>query len=188
MLLRYSLYLLLLTTLFACSESNSYFSSPRQPSEYNEDLQMQVEDVETKIYQQPIYTTREVFQPTLKSGGLAPKMMPIPKGSFRMGDIQRDTVHYDGWGYYEGHKDESPIHHVKINYDFAMSQYEVTKGEFAQFVKATQYKTDIEKSGGCYSHWSGLHKKWERVKNSNWRNIENEDFEYEDNHPVICIS
>jgi hypothetical protein len=71
------------------------------------------------------YKAGETFQLKLKDGSLGPKMVVIPKGSFRMGDIQGG-----------GDSDEKPVHKVTINYDFAMSQYEVTKGEFAEYDKA----------------------------------------------------
>jgi formylglycine-generating enzyme required for sulfatase activity/tRNA A-37 threonylcarbamoyl transferase component Bud32 len=81
--------------------------------------------------QQPVQSEKrliagEVFQDTLKDGGLAPKMVVIPKGSFKMGDIQGG-----------GDSDEKPVHHVTIDYDFAMSQYEVTFDEYDKFCEAT---------------------------------------------------
>jgi formylglycine-generating enzyme required for sulfatase activity/uncharacterized caspase-like protein len=121
---------------------------------------------------EPVKTVAgETFQLKLKDGGLAPKMVVIPKGSFRMGDIQGG-----------GSSAEKPVHKVTIDYDFAMSQYEVTKGEFAQFIKATSYQTDAEKADGCYG-WTGSN--WELKKEFNWRNV---GFEQEDNHPVVCVS
>jgi formylglycine-generating enzyme required for sulfatase activity len=117
------------------------------------------------------YKVGETFQLKLKDGSLGPKMVVIPKGSFRMGDIQ-------GGGY----DNEKPVHKVTINYDFAMSQYEVTKGEFAQFIQATSYQTDAEKGYGCYG-WTGS--KWEQKKEFNWRNV---GFEQENNHPAVCLS
>ena len=68
----------------------------------------------------------EEFQDRLKDGGLGPKMVVIPAGSFQMGDIQ-------GGGY----DNEKPVHRVNINYQFAAGIYEVTFAEYDRFAKAT---------------------------------------------------
>ena len=68
----------------------------------------------------------ETFQDRLKNGGLAPKMVVIPAGRFKMGDIQ-------GGGY----SDEKPVHRVNINYQFAAGKYEVTFAEYDKFAQAT---------------------------------------------------
>ncbi len=50
-----------------------------------------------------------------------PKMVGLPGGTFRMGDING-----------KGHKDEQPVHEVKIN-SFAISRYEITVDEYKLF-------------------------------------------------------
>jgi formylglycine-generating enzyme required for sulfatase activity len=67
----------------------------------------------------------KVFNDRLKDGNLGPKMVWIPAGSFRMGDIQGG-----------GDSDEKPVHRVSIN-RFAMSRYEVTFAEYDKFAEAT---------------------------------------------------
>jgi formylglycine-generating enzyme required for sulfatase activity len=74
-----------------------------------------------------------IFQDRLKDGSLGPEMVWIPAGTFQMGDIQGG-----------GESDEQPVHQVSIA-QFAMGRYEITVGEFRQFVNATGYKTDAEK-------------------------------------------
>ena len=69
----------------------------------------------------------EVFQDPLKDGGLGPKMVKIPAGSFRMGNILGG-----------GSDDEKPVHEVFIE-SFAMGQYEVTNAEYLRFYEATGY-------------------------------------------------
>jgi formylglycine-generating enzyme required for sulfatase activity len=66
----------------------------------------------------------KVFQDRLKDGSLGPKMVVIPAGSFRMGDIQ-------GGGY----SDEQPVHRVSVG-KFAMGVYEVTFAEYDKFAEA----------------------------------------------------
>ena len=83
-----------------------------------------------------------------------------------MGDIQ------GGGGSYE-----QPVHQVSVN-QFAMGRYEITVGEFRQFVNATGYKTDAEKGGSCYT-WVG------DSSGKNWRHL---GLTQNDNHPVVCVS
>jgi formylglycine-generating enzyme required for sulfatase activity len=115
-------------------------------------------------------STAKLFRDRLEDGSLGPKMVRIPAGSFRMGDIQ-------GGGDY----DEKPVHRVSIS-RFAMSRTEVTVGEFRHFVNATGYKTEAEKGEGCYTYKDGS---WNNRRNANWRNP---NFSQDDNHPVVCVS
>ena len=94
----------------------------------NADLQVQVDALERQVRQpssEPQYRPGQEFQHRLKDGGLGPKMVVIPKGSFRMGDIQGG-----------GNKYEKPVHRVTIDYEFAMSKYEVTFDEYDKFCEA----------------------------------------------------
>ena len=99
----------------------------------------------------------DVFRDPLKTGGFGPEMVVIPAGTFRMGDILGT-----------GDDDEKPVHDVSVK-SFAMGRYELTVGEFRQFVDATDYKTEAEKGENTY----------------NWRNPY---FPQEDDQPVVCIS
>ena len=60
----------------------------------------------------------------------------INGGSYKMGDFT-DV----------GYKDARPLHDVVLD-PFYMSKYQLTVGEFADFVKETGYVTDCEKKGG----------------------------------------
>ncbi|MDM8562163.1 SUMF1/EgtB/PvdO family nonheme iron enzyme [Candidatus Marithioploca araucensis] len=66
-----------------------------------------------------------VFRDRLQDGSLGPKMVVIPAGRFRMGDIQGG-----------GSDDEKPVHRVSIK-QFAMGKYEVTFAEYDKFAQAT---------------------------------------------------
>jgi hypothetical protein len=101
-----------------------------------------------------------------------PEMIWIPAGSFLMGDIQG-----------EGDNDEKPVHKVSIK-RFAMGRYEVTVGEFRQFIEATGYQTEAEKGYGCQvASQQGLLEIKE--EDANWRNPY---FPLKDNQPVVCVS
>jgi formylglycine-generating enzyme required for sulfatase activity len=108
----------------------------------------------------------EIFRDRLQDGSSGPEMVWIPAGSFKMGDIQGG-----------GDDDEQPVHRVSVE-KFAMGRYEMTVGEFRQFVNATGYKTDAEKGGKCYT-WVG------NSSGKNWRHL---GFTQNDNHPVVCVS
>jgi len=69
---------------------------------------------------------QNVFRdPFLDGSGFGPKMVWIPAGSFRMGDIQGG-----------GDSDEKPVHEVWVD-GFAMGMYEVTFDEYDKFAEAT---------------------------------------------------
>lgn len=123
--------------------------------------------------QQPLSSSPgTVFQDYLKDGGSGPEMVWIPAGHFQMGDIQGD-----------GDSDEKPVHSVSVK-RFAMGKYEVTVGEFRQFVNATGYQTDAEKGDGCWADKDN-DGSWERVKDANWRKPY---FFQNDEQPVVCVS
>ena len=112
----------------------------------------------------------QIFRNRLQDGSLGPQMVMIPADTFRMGDIQG-----------EGYDNELPVHEVSVK-GFAMGRYEVTVGEFRQFVEATHYKTEAEKGNGCYV-FSGDTPGYK--EDANWHNPY---FSQDDNQPVICVS
>ena len=111
---------------------------------------------------------------TLDLGGkVAMKLVRIPAGKFVMGSFETEKWHE--------HK-EAPRHEVTITRDFHMGRCEVTRGQFAAFVKDTQYKTQAEREGWTFA-WDG--KKWDKIKGASWRKV---GFDQTDDHPVICVS
>jgi formylglycine-generating enzyme required for sulfatase activity len=107
----------------------------------------------------------EFFRDRLIDGSQGPEMVWIKGGSFQMGDSQ-------GGGY----SDEKPVQSVSVA-RFAMGRYEVTVGEFRQFVNETGYQTDAEKQGGCWDAGDDNGK--------NWRNL---GFSQTETHPVVYVS
>ncbi|MBN1211000.1 MAG: formylglycine-generating enzyme family protein [candidate division Zixibacteria bacterium] len=98
------------------------------------------------------------------------KMVLVDGGTFRMGNI-----------FSEGDEDELPVHEVMLD-AFYISKYEVTVGEFREFVKATGYKTTAETEGGA-NIFDGV--KMVHDSSACWRNV---NFKQSDNHPVIFVS
>ncbi len=111
---------------------------------------------------------QKVCRDKLLSGNEAMEMVILKGGNTNMGSGL-------------GEKSEQPVHKINIK-PFALGKYEITKGEFAQFVEKTSYQTDAEKAGGCKA-WTG--NKWETKKEFNWRNVA---FEQTNDHPVLCVS
>lgn len=94
----------------------------------------------------------------------------VPAGCFAMGNTFDDPYHT-----------EMPVHEVCLG-SFSISPFPVTRQEFEKFVIETGYRTDAEKSGGCYIYVSSS---WEKNPAANWRNP---GFQQEGDHPVVCVS
>jgi uncharacterized protein (TIGR03067 family) len=115
----------------------------------------------------------------------------IPPGDFQMGakdeevnpDILRGQQNKPpGWQYLvRSVKAETPRHPVRITRPFAIGKYEVTVGQFRQFVAATGYKTVAEQKGG-YGIESGKVVKGEKY---NWKNV---GYEQADLAPVWNVT
>lgn len=95
----------------------------------------------------------------------------VKGGCYQMGDTLGD-----------GNPNEIPVHEVCVD-DFYLGLYEVTVGQFRQFVDATGYRTEAERGDGAW-HVSdqGELKKEPHI---NWKNP---GFPQTDRHPVVCVS
>lgn len=98
------------------------------------------------------------------------EMIPVPEGCFQMGNTFGD-------GYYM----ERPVHEVCLS-AFAIGEFSVTRGDFKKFAEETGYRSEAEKSGGCYIY-DGI--RWVKDPASSWRFP---GFLQQDNHPVVCVS
>ena len=98
------------------------------------------------------------------------EMVFVKGGCFQLGDPFGD-----------GENDEVPVHEVCLD-DFYIGKYEVTIGEFGNFVEETGYISDAEKMGGCFGK---VGYKWRKRKDFNWSKV---DFPQTDRHPAVCIS
>ena len=84
------------------------------------------------------YPAGSTFADTLAAGGEGPTMVVIPDGSFSMGSPSRDR---------DRSESEGPQQEIVFTVPFAISQTELTVGQFRRFVEATGYVTDAEKNG-----------------------------------------
>ncbi|MEE9251320.1 MAG: formylglycine-generating enzyme family protein, partial [Alphaproteobacteria bacterium] len=104
---------------------------------------------------------------TFKDCPGCPEMVVIPPGRFRMGDLSGG-----------GEDNEKPVHAVTIDYKFAVGRFEVTRGEFAAFIKETGYAA----SAGC---WYYTGSDWEESGSKSWRRP---GFSQSDRDPVVCVN
>jgi len=110
-----------------------------------------------------------------------PEMVVIPAGSFTMGS----TVGELGHNFYTDYQlaVEGALRKVSIR-QFAAGKFDITRGQWAAFVKATNRQTH----GGC--SWSGLpapagSNLWDPNPDASWKNL---GFLQDDDHPVVCIT
>ena len=99
----------------------------------------------------------------LVSGGLGPEMVRIAGGRFQ---------YYPSYG--------KGLPWVEFDQPFAISKYEVTRGQFEQFVKSTRYRTEARRDPkhGCGGDdFSRNSLRWNRP-----------GFDQADTHPVVCVS
>jgi formylglycine-generating enzyme required for sulfatase activity len=122
----------------------------------------------------PIIDVRSV--PQLFSESLKIRFVTIPAGTFQMGSPESEEGHND---------DEGPQHTVRIGRDFRMAVHEVTRGQFAAFVRETGYQTEAEKGGGNNYGFNAATGEFELDAKYNWRNP---GYPQTDDHPVVLVS
>ena len=96
---------------------------------------------------------------TFRDCRVCPEMMVLPAGKFMMGSPEEEEGRYD---------DEGPQHRVTIPKPFAVGKYEVTVGQYAEFVRETQHET-----GNC-----------DYLEDESWYAP---GFKQSNNHPVVYV-
>ncbi|HXG60367.1 MAG TPA: bifunctional serine/threonine-protein kinase/formylglycine-generating enzyme family protein [Planctomycetota bacterium] len=109
-------------------------------------------------------------------GGVRMELVYLRPGTFTMGGTLAPG--------HDWQADERPEHKVTITRAYHLGKYEVTRGQFAAFVKATGYKTDAEKEGKAWGRTAEAH--WQEIAGNNWRTPAT--FTQTDDHPVVCVS
>lgn len=104
-----------------------------------------------------------------------PSMVRIPAGEFAMGSVAEPAEPFEG-----------PVHTVAVK-AFWMDSTEVTVAQFAQFVKATHYKSDAEKFGWS-SAFSIAKGGWQRVEGADWLHPNGPGSQADPRHPVSHVS
>ena len=110
---------------------------------------------------------------TFKDCSDCPEMVMISAGSFTMGSPENEPGHYP---------EESPQRKVSLK-QFAAGKFDITKKEWAAFVKATNRVT----ANGCA--WAAIPgdtaKPWIPNPTANWNHL---GFAQDSSHPAVCIS
>jgi formylglycine-generating enzyme required for sulfatase activity len=106
-----------------------------------------------------------------------PEMMVVPAGNFTMGSSASEK----SWaanhgGNLESVADEGPQHVVSLR-SFALGKYDVTRGEYAAFVRETGYPA----GDGCGPDSF----KWNKQAGVSWQNP---GFRQTERDPVVCVS
>jgi formylglycine-generating enzyme required for sulfatase activity len=99
-------------------------------------------------------------------------MVRVPAGSFAMGSLADEPCRA---------RNEAPRHRVRIS-PFLLGRSEVTRGQFAAFIRRTGYRTTAETVASAITYEGG---RWEDRKGRSWRNP---GFRQTDAHPVVCVS
>ncbi len=133
---------------------------------------------------------KPVEQKVVKNS-LGMDLVRIPAGEYMMGSLKREMdwvrlTFKKIWR--EGHKqwfqDELPLHPVRITRPFYMGATVVTVGQFRQFVKDTNYKTEAEKGDGGMI-FSKKEERWVARKSMKWDSV---PWPIADDQPVVFVS
>ena len=130
------------------------------------------------------------FSDPLRSGGHGPSMVTIAPGEFQMGCVSGLLC-----------DDNLPVHTVKLERSFALSVYEITRGQFRAFVERTGYRPVTDRPGaladyslstlwGCggfaLSEFRALYPGPElTLRKFTWRDPGHPQT---DDHPVVCVT
>ena len=98
-----------------------------------------------------------------------PTIVVVPSGSFSMGSPITETGRYDN---------EGPMHPVTFQTTFGVGVYEVTRGQFREFVEDSGHET----GEAC---WTFEQRRWRERAERNWRYP---GFPQTDQHPVVCVN
>jgi formylglycine-generating enzyme required for sulfatase activity/serine/threonine protein kinase len=115
-----------------------------------------------------------LFSDPLAGGGSGPVMVWLPAGEFQMGSPPREAGRYP----------DERLHVAHIPKPFAVSETEITLGQYRQFVEDTEYRPTAGTGLPCLrpdESWQQLVEDW----SLSW---ELPGYEVTDRYPVTCVS
>ncbi|MDA8254604.1 MAG: SUMF1/EgtB/PvdO family nonheme iron enzyme [Betaproteobacteria bacterium] len=98
-----------------------------------------------------------------------PDLVAVAAGDFTMGSGPKEKMR---------ELDEEPAHRVRVAAPFAVGKFEVTRAQYAAFVK----DTGREHKPGCHSTRGGV---FHKNPKATWQHP---GFEQKDDEPVVCVS
>jgi len=98
-----------------------------------------------------------------------PELVAVPAGEYTMGSGPKERLR---------EPDEEPAHRVRIGGSVAVGKFEVTRAQYAVFVK----ETGRQHEPGCNSTRGGF---FHKNPKATWQNP---GFEQKDNEPAVCVS
>ena len=110
----------------------------------------------------------EAERPREMRNSLGMEFVLIEPGTFEMGSPLGE----------DGRDEDEVLHTVTLSAPFYLGKYEVTRGEFGQFVAATGYET----REACRTNESG---EWEEQNGRSWRVP---GYQQSETDPVVCVS
>lgn len=99
-----------------------------------------------------------------------PHMVVLPAGNFMMGSPQSEVGRL---------AHEGPLHGVTIAHPFAVSKFEITVGQYAEFIARSGHV-----SGNKCTVWTGV-RPGETLAGKNWQDP---NFTQTPNDPVVCVT
>jgi formylglycine-generating enzyme required for sulfatase activity len=153
---------------------------PREKFKYEEQQIRVLEEI-----REGLKDSRTVKPGEVTTNAIGMRLARIPKGRFYMGSRDDDP---------DATPDEKPRHRVRITQPFLIGVYPVTVGQFGQFVKETNFRTEGEQSGQGSIGLNLITGKVEPSPEYTWRSWLKEDaahpsdFKQTDDHPVVCVS
>ncbi len=156
--------------LAAYSETNPYNGEAdtlrEQARQGLEEAKRQVQGLASLVSAKPVRKVGPAS--TGARASYEPEMVAIPGGNFQMGSPSGEEGRYEN---------EGPLHRVSVE-GFSMSKTEITRGQFAAFVKDTGHDAGDQ----CLTFEGG---KYENRSGRNWRNP---GYSQDDTHPVVCVN
>jgi len=133
---------------------------------------------------QPL-SVKQSFGPEMVNA-IGLRMVLIPAGSFRMGSSSSEIRRIRAeWNVPENLvAPEAQDHAVEISKPFLIGKYDVTVGQFKQFISETGYMTVAETQGWGWGY-DNSKKHWVKKSGVSWRNP---GFPVYDDYPVTMVS
>ncbi len=144
----------------------------------------------------PTPTVSPTTTPSAEKDGMT--LVYVPAGEFLMGSTDAEVAQAlkgcsdSGWVLCDLINAEKPQHTVSLD-AYWIDKTDVTNAMFAQFVKATSYKTGAEKLGFAYVLNLSMGfspESWEPTSGANWQHPRGpgSDIKGLDDHPVVQVS